>query len=75
LQHNEVSQPSFDDQALYTYGVHDRVIVLILDLGGVAVVGVDRPSIGGLETALDEPSLDKLFGHRCEDLTEVMLQP
>jgi len=60
---------------LNTYGVHDRVIVLILDVGRVAVVGVERPSIGSLEIVQAEPSLDELIGHRCEDPIEIALQP
>jgi hypothetical protein len=59
---------------LYTYGVHVRVIVLILVVGRVAVVKVERPSAGGLEIAQPEPSLDEIISHWCEDPIEVMLQ-
>ncbi len=72
LQHEVNQRPSVDGQALDTYGVHVHVIVLILDVGGVAVAGVERPSTGGLETAQPEPSLDEIIGHRCEDPIEVV---
>ena len=73
LQRNEVSQRSSGDgQALYTYGVHVIVIVLILDVRRVAVARVGRPSTGGFETAQPEPSPGQVIKHRCEDLIEVL---
>ena len=60
---------------LYTYGVHVRVIGLILVVGRVAIVGIEHPSAGGLEIAQPEPSLDETISHWCEDPIEVMLQP
>ena len=73
LQRNEVSRRSSgDDQALYTYGVHVIVIVLILDARRVAVARVECPSTGSIETAQPEPSLGKVIEHRCEDPVEVV---
>ena len=72
LQLNEVSQRHSVDDALYTYGVHVIVIVLIQDVGRVAVAGVERPSTGGIETAQLEPSRDQVIKHRCEDSIEVV---